>query len=213
MVSKFARHVVVSLFSLALFMLFRLGYLDIKLHGLWRSVGDVGFVLLALTLVIGPLARLWKPGYKLIPWRRQLGIWFVILAFIHFVLFLNYWVKWNFIAIFGYVLEGNKYFLVNPGFGFTNLIGLVALLLALVLFATSSDSAIRSLGGKSWKWIQSFTYVIFYLVSFHMIYFFFFREKIAVSWFRIPALVLIFLVIFLQIIAFNKVVSQNKKIN
>jgi len=40
-----------------------------------------------------------------------------------------------------------------------------------VLAATSFDRAVSFLGISSWKWLHTFTYVIFYLVALHSVYF------------------------------------------
>lgn len=42
---------------------------------------------------------------------------------------------------------------LQPGFGLANLVGITALVFALLLAATSSDRAVRELGGAVWKWL------------------------------------------------------------
>ena len=45
-----------------------------EMHRWNRAVGDMSFVLIALSMMIGPLSRLSKIARSAIPWRRELGI-------------------------------------------------------------------------------------------------------------------------------------------
>lgn len=60
---------------------------------------------------------------------------------------------------------------VEAGFGIANLAGLMALTFTLTLAATSFDRAVNFLGVSSWKWLHSFSYVVFYLSAIHVLYF------------------------------------------
>lgn len=210
MAHKLIQHTTVGFLSLLLFFLAKYNH---PIHSTWRALGDVSFILLAITLMIGPLSRLWVPASKLLPWRRVLGIWFFLIAVLHVVLIFDGWFEWDIMRSLGYQLDGRHYILSKPGFGLANLIGFVGFLFAFILTATSFDKIIKSLGGKAWKWIQNFAHVIFYLIAFHSIYFLFFHfanKKDLLSWFGSFSLILIFLVIFLQTIAFIKTVNANK---
>src|SRR3989339_1975983 len=98
-----------------------------------------------MTLAIGPLAKLWKPAVRLVPWRREMGIWFALLALSHFI-------------------RVRDYAALEPGIELPRLLGLIALFWTLILAATSSDRAVNFLGPSSWKWLHVMAYVIFYLV-------------------------------------------------
>ena len=107
---------------------------------------------------------------------------------------------------------------LESGFGMANLLGLLAVLLALPLMATSADWATRKLGGASWKFLHYLAYTIFYLVVLHTAYFLyihytasFHREPPAnANWFQIPFAVLTVAVFALQIGAFFKTVRRRR---
>lgn len=185
----------------------------------WRAVGDASFLLLILALALGPLAKLRPRFGKLLPWRRELGIWFGVLALAHTLLILNGWVRWDVPRFFGYefIPELGRTARLEPGFGLANLIGLVAVLWALLLTATSSDWAIEKLGPSAWKWLQYGAYGIFYLVALHTFYFLFQHYTLSFhrnvpepNWFRFPFLVLVVLVPLLQTAAFVKTVRRRR---
>lgn len=56
---------------------------------LWRAIGDTGYSLLFLTLIIGPLSKLLTRSNFLVSWRREIGIWFAIMAITHGILIVN----------------------------------------------------------------------------------------------------------------------------
>lgn len=86
---------------------------------LWKAVGDVAFILLWLTVLIGPVAKLWKPGRRLLPWRRPLGIWFAIAASVRAALIFNGWARWSVTRFMGYefIPELGRTARWEPGFG------------------------------------------------------------------------------------------------
>ena len=188
---------------------------------LWRAVGDAGLILLLLALVIGPAARHWPMTAALVPWRRELGIWFGIMALGHTVLILAGWARWDVQRFLGYefVPQLNRYARIEPGFGLANLIGLVAVGWTLVLMATSSNWAIEALGGQAWKWLQYGAYIVFYLVVLHTAYFLFMHYTPSFhrtpptdqNWFRFPFLIVALAVPALQISAFARTVTRQKR--
>ncbi len=179
---------------------------------LWKAVGDAAFSLLLLALSLGPLARLIRAARPLLTWRRQLGIWFAITATIHGVLIINGWARWSLRRFLGYefIPELGREVRMEPGFGLANLIGLTALVFALILAATSSDWAVRRLG-RSWKWLHHSAIFVFYLALLHGGYFLFIHYTLSFhkqvpepDWFRLPFVVLGVSLIALQIAAFIK---------
>lgn len=140
---------------------------------LWKAFGSVTFFLLWFAVVIGPIARVWKPATRLITWRREAGIWFVVIAAVHGYLVWDGWARWDVWQLLGYqyVPEIDQYLRFEPGFGLANLMGIVALLLGLVLAATSFDRAVSFLGISSWKWLHSLVYAIFSITALHVLYF------------------------------------------
>lgn len=153
---------------------------------LWKAFGDAAFVLLIAVVLLGPAARIRRPLGRLIPYRRPLGIWFALVATVHAILILNGWVRWELLRFLGYefVPQLGRMARLEPGFGLSNLLGTVALLWTLALAGTSSDRAVRTLGPRAWKWLHGFTYVIFYLVVLHVVYFLFLH--FTASFHRVP---------------------------
>ena len=107
---------------------------------------------------------------------------------------------------------------LESGFGMANLLGLLAVLIALPLMATSADWATRALGAGSWKFIHYGAYTIFYLVALHTAYFLyihyttsFHRTVPDPNWFQIPFAVLTAIVITLQFAAFFKTVASQRR--
>lgn len=187
---------------------------------LWRAFGDAGFIFFFFALVIGPLAKLLLPARRLIPWRREVGIWCAVLALTHAVLVFNGWAKWDVMRFLGYefIEQLARYARMEPGFGLANIIGLIALVWALVLGATSSRMAIKFFGFSSWKWLHHGAYVIFYLALAHGVYFLFIHYTMSFhrqvppdpNWFQFPFLAIGFTVFILQMSAFVKTIRNQK---
>ncbi len=207
------RHAVTACLATAVSLPFWLGRLDWDPDmRLWRAVGDGSAVLLLLTLILGPASRHWRAMARLLPWRRELGIWFGVLGLVHTLLVLDGWVRWDWMRFFGYefVAQLGRYARLEPGFGLSNLAGIVAAAIALPLMITSSNWAVKRLGASSWKWMHYGAYTVFYLVALHTLYFLFmhytasFHRQVPASpnWFRYPFLFATFLIIAIQMSAF-----------
>ncbi len=216
------RHGLVALVSFLLTLPFWFGRLnwDPEMR-LWRAVGDSAVLLLFFTLAIGPLARLWPPAARLVAWRRETGIWYGLMAILHSLLILNGWARWDWLRFLGYefIPVLGRTARIEPGFGLANLVGLVAVLLTLLLVATSSNWAIDRLGASAWKWLQYGAYTVFYLVVLHTVYFLFIHYTVSFhrpvppepNWFRIPFLLLAASIPLLQIAAFLRTVSRRQR--
>ncbi|MDP2693102.1 MAG: ferric reductase-like transmembrane domain-containing protein [bacterium] len=196
------QHLIVSAFTITLVFIFK--YL--LATPLSTSFGRVSFILLFLILIIGPLMKLIKTVSVSSPlaipwsWRGELGIWFTLTALTHFILVLSGRPFSDLIKIGG------------GGFGLANSIGLVALFLAILLAATSFGRIIIFLGFESWRWLHSLTYVVFYLVSAHFIYFQFFSTygEVGPDWFGYIALFAAMIIIILQLTAFVVVTLKRR---
>ena len=184
---------------------------------LWKAVGDGAFALLLLTLAIGPTARLARPAARLLPWRRQLGIWFALVAALHGVLVVHGWARWSLRRFLGYefVPQLGREVRLEPGFGLANLVGLAALFFALVLAATSSDWAMRRLGAPAWRWLHHSALFIFYLSLLHAGYFLFIhytpsfhKQAPPPDWFRVPFVGAGAALLVLQAAAFAKTAAR-----
>ncbi|WP_226382362.1 ferric reductase-like transmembrane domain-containing protein [Pseudonocardia oceani] len=184
---------------------------------LWRAVGDASIVLLFVVLAMGPAAKFSSRVGRLLPWRRQIGIWAALTAVAHTVLILNGWVRWDIGRFLGYefIPQLGRLARMEPGFGLANLIGLVAVLWLVVLAATSTDRALRRFGPAGWKWLHTGAYTVFYLSVLHAAYFLFLhytlsfhRDPPTPNWFRMPLLALGALVLALQVAAFVRTVRR-----
>lgn len=142
---------------------------------LWKAVGDASYLLLLAAVTLGPLSKLRPQTRSWLRWRRQIGIWFAITATLHATLILNGWARWSLRRFLGYefVPQLGREARLEPGFGLANLIGTTALLLALVLAATSSDRAIRRLGRPAWTWLHRLAETVLVLSLLHGSYFLF----------------------------------------
>lgn len=198
----FLRHLLVGSLAIVIVSLLWFSYIPLSgpQAGLWRALADTAFTFLFVTLAIGPLTVLWEPALRVLKWRREFGIWFAVLAFFHALLVAGGLFSWKVIGTFS-----------QGGLGLANLMGATALMLALILAATSSDMAVKFLGIGSWKWLHNLSYVIFYLVGFHAIHNLFITPISAGHWFRYAFLIMLFLVPILQLSAFLKIVRSNRK--
>lgn len=187
---------------------------------LWKAVGDASFVLLLVTLSLGPAARLFRAFTRLLPWRRQLGIWFALMAALHGVLVVHGWARWSLRRFLGYevVPQLGREVRLEPGFGLANLVGVTALAFALVLAATSSDRALRRLGAPAWKWLHHSALFVFYLSLLHAGYFLFLHYTLSFhkrvpppDWFRLPFVALGAVVVALQVGAFVKTSARGQR--
>jgi len=59
---------------------------------MWRAFGDASIVLLFASLSLGPAARLWRRFARILPWRREVGVWSAVTGLVHTVLVLDGWV-------------------------------------------------------------------------------------------------------------------------
>jgi len=183
-----------------------------EMHRWNRAIGDMSVILVALSMSIGPLARLWAPFRVTVPWRRELGIYSVLLAVAHTVIILAGWVEWDLVRLFGYQFNpvSGNYVMVQHGFGLSNVIGIVALVYGIVLALASNDWSQRLLGGSVWKFLQQGAYVLWMLILIHTAYFLYLhfqdyhRAVPDPNWAQIPFIGLVALVTLLQLSAFVK---------
>lgn len=145
------------------------------MHRWNRTFGDVSLVLVALSVAIGPLSRLYRRFSRLIPFRRELGIYACVLAIVHTVIILLGWVELDLMRLFGFEWHPQlgRYVMFQLGFALGNAIGIAALLLVMLLAATSSDFAIRKLGTSGWKFLQMGVHGLWWLTVAHVAYFLF----------------------------------------
>ncbi|MCF6273782.1 MAG: ferric reductase-like transmembrane domain-containing protein [Rhodobacteraceae bacterium] len=179
------------------------------MHRWNRALGDASVLLVAFSMMIGPLSRLWPAAKRLVPWRRELGIYGVIAAFIHATIILVGWMEWDLFRLIGMEWHPGlqRYVMFQHGLGFANILGLAALIYALVLALTSNDRSQRWLGASVWKHVQQGTYIMWWIIVLHTGYFLFMhfldyhRSAPDPNWFRWPFVGLVVLVMLLQFAA------------
>lgn len=214
------RHLVcigIALLGSYLFLLSRIEWSE--MHRWNRAVGDMSLLMVALAMSIGPLTRLKESLRGITPWRRELGIYSVLLGIIHVVIILAGWIEWDLIRLFGYEFHPQlkRYVMVQHGFGLANVIGILALLYAILLALSSNNWSQRKLGAMVWKFLQQGAYVYWVLIVVHTAYFLylhfqdFHRQVPDPNWAQLPFVVLISLVLLLQFAAFIKTWKSTAK--
>lgn len=171
-----ARHILVGILAAGLVLGFAAVHAQWSPMHRWnRAFGDASLVLIALAMGLGPLARFLRPAARLLQFRRELGIHGCILALVHAVIILVGWVQWDLMRLFGFEWhpELMTYVMFQQGFGLANAIGIAALVLAVLLAATSSDFALRRLGQSGWKFLQMGVLPLWWLSVAHVAYFLF----------------------------------------
>lgn len=170
------RHLLVVVLAVLLVYLFGLvhGHWD-PMHRWNRATADASFLLLAFTMAIGPAARLNAHLRRLVVFRRECGIYAVLLALAHALIILDGWVMYELAGLFGFAFHPDlgRYVMLQHGFGLANLVGIIALASGFVLAATSNDRSLRLLGAPVWKFVQIGAYVLWALVVLHTAYFLF----------------------------------------
>jgi len=175
-----ARHVVsaAAMWLIVVQYLNARGGFEYNVHSWNRAFADASLVLYAVTLAIGPLARLWRPASRAMAWRRETGIWATIAAAVHIGLFWEKHYGWSGWRQFFYpvahgsgaiadTLMGNRPGgLVPTALNLANVVGLVALAYALVLTLTSNDASQRWLK-RGWSWLQERATTMQFLVLLH----------------------------------------------
>lgn len=228
----FLRHLLIGSCSLVMVYLFYLSYeaWGVKPalwpdwgadHPFWRSWAHAAFVLLFLTLILGPAAKLWRPFTRLLSWRRELGIWFAVLGVGHAWAIWDRWAQQDAAALFGIqkMEEMGGYVLARPEVGIMNMMMLMLAPMIILLAVTSSDRAVNFLGISSWKWLHnSLIHAIFYIVMLRgMLYLFFIFQYSPPNWRQYPSIWFLYpflgmgvFAVLLQAAAFAKTVLKQR---
>lgn len=121
-------------------------------------------------------------------------------------------------ALFRYefIEQLDRFARAEPGFGLSNLTGIIATLIAIPLMITSANWVVKHLGSSSWKWLHYGAYTVFYLVALHSLYFLFvhytesFHRPVPENqnWFRYPFLASALILLTLQLTAFLSAVRS-----
>lgn len=122
-----------------------------------KTSGLLAISLLGVTLVIGPLTRLFPQLDNLKAYRKFWGILSFVIALVHVALVFIFYYKfsiWRFVDF-----SHPKY----PGI----LSGLLALVILLLVTLTSNQRALTKLSPKQWKIIQTTSYLALFLAIVH----------------------------------------------
>jgi nitrite reductase/ring-hydroxylating ferredoxin subunit/DMSO/TMAO reductase YedYZ heme-binding membrane subunit len=132
-----------------------------------RGLGTAGLVLLHLILVIGPLARLDERFTPLLYNRRHLGVTMCLLALAHASFALIQFDGFGDVNPFVSLLAASADPASTSRFPF-ELLGLLALLILLLMAATSHDFWLANLSGPGWKRLHMLVYPAYALLVLHV---------------------------------------------
>ncbi len=142
---------------------------DIDLKGVnIRAYGSAAFLLLHVILAIGPLARLNPRFLPLLYNRRHLGVTMFLLGLKHAQLAVDWYHKLGNVDPYISVLISNLNFFDLIRFPF-EILGLLALIIFLVMAATSHDFWLTNLTAPVWKALHMFVYLAYGLIVAHVV--------------------------------------------
>lgn len=133
-----------------------------------RALAVTAFVLLTVTLAIGPLARLSDRFKPLLYNRRHLGVTVFTFALLHAALVLVWYHGFSETNVFVSLLATNPEYDQIYGFPFEAL-GLAALLILFVMATTSHDFWLDFLSAPAWKFIHMLVYPAYALIVAHVV--------------------------------------------
>lgn len=136
---------------------------------LWSmGTGYVSIILLAITLLIGPLNIYTKRVNPVsTDLRRDVGIWCGLTGLAHIVIGIQVHMGNIWLYFFKAVKGDDSYKFRDDLFGWSNYAGLLAGLIVLVLLLLSNDLSLKWLRPRRWKNIQRWNYLLFGLVLMH----------------------------------------------
>jgi sulfoxide reductase heme-binding subunit YedZ len=138
------------------------------------ATGYLGLGLLAVTLLLGPahlLLRRRNPVSSYL--RRDVGAWTAICSVVHVICagLIHVSHGRGLVSSFVHFFVAEDGSALTNSFGLGNWTGLAALVIVLGLLAASSDSALRKLKARPWKWLQRLNYALFALVILHAFFY------------------------------------------
>lgn len=210
------RHLILASISVLATPLFHLTRHELEpMHSWNRAFADLSFIFLLAILFLGALARLNKKFKPWSDWRKELGIWSVLLSFPHIIIFLDGWIKWDLWLLLYSYYPSHDLWTINHGFGLGNAIGIIALSYGIKLVATSNNLSHQILGDSTWKYLQQSTLTFYILVLIHTAYFLFFhfstrqRPNPPSSWFNSFFIFSVSIIFVVRFFAFWLTVRKN----
>ena len=133
-----------------------------------RAFGSAAFILLHLVLSIGPLCRLDKRFLPLLYNRRHMGVVLCLLAIYHAWLVLSWYHDFGNVAPWVSLLASNTNYGSLYSFPF-EILGLAALLILVLMAATSHDFWLANLTAPTWKALHMGVYLAYVLLLGHVV--------------------------------------------
>lgn len=136
------------------------------------AFGYLSVILIALTLLIGPLNLLRQRRNPVnINLRRDVGIWAGITGCLHVVFALQLHAQGQILYYFFQPGEDGTIRPLLTRFGISNYFGAAATVILVALLLTSNMLSLRRLKGKRWKALQRLNYVLAVLALIHTLLF------------------------------------------
>lgn len=134
-----------------------------------RALGCAAFLMLTITLTIGPLARLNPRFLPFLYNRRHLGLLTFLAASAHFGLTILWYHSSGPLNPFISLLVSNPLYGSATGFPF-EVFGLCAFAILFLMAATSHDFWLKNLSASVWKLLHMLVYAAFGLLVLHIAY-------------------------------------------
>lgn len=132
-----------------------------------RATGSLAFVMLHVVLIIGPLSRLSRRLLPLLYNRRHLGVTLCLIALVHGIVAIFQFHTLGDVHPLISVFTANTHYDSMTRFPFQPL-GFIALLVLILMAATSHDFWLRNLGPAFWKSMHMLVYVAYGLLVGHV---------------------------------------------
>jgi sulfoxide reductase heme-binding subunit YedZ len=163
---RIRHHLVLAGVNLLLILLIADSFTAPPLTRVSAASAYAGLLMLAVTLLLGPLnILLRRPNPVSTDLRRDCGIWAATLGILHTGLALWMPLRGAFWRAFA-IAPGRSWL---DSLGFANDVGLVATVLLVLLATLSNDRSLRWLGRAWWKAVQRLSYLLFVFVVAHTV--------------------------------------------
>ncbi len=134
---------------------------------LLRALGACAFLMLHVTLCIGPLARLDRRFLPLLYNRRHLGIATFTIALLHALLVALWYHGFGVVQPLESLLNSNVQYGSLRAFPFEAL-GVIALAILFIMAATSHDFWLHNLSPRAWKRLHMLVYPAYAMLVMHV---------------------------------------------
>ena len=148
---------IISFFVFLLLFIFY-SNLEFSIKGINRSAGIIGLALVSLSLLHGPISRLFPQFSFLIVLRKPIGL-------IGFFFILIHW----FISFF-FIFDANIANIINSPKKLALIFGAIAFFIFFLMAITSTKKAVEILTYDRWKLLHRFGYIAILLASLHFIF-------------------------------------------